>query len=172
MVRACIPGFRRRSGLSHALPCTDRLAELKVGMPSAGADIELGVPASAQSPAMTAFFEEVSAVKKSMQTIKYNIKLIEQSHGECLTAISAEQQRECTDRLEGLMKETNGAAQAVRNKLKAMDLENKEFAKRNEGASEARIASNTRGPLTLALAPTLTPPPHPPHPLPSPPPYP
>ena len=70
------------------------------------------------------------------------------------------------------MKETNGAAQAVRNKLKAMDLENKEFAKRNEGASEARIASNTRGPLTLALAPTLTPPPHPPHPLPSPPPYP
>jgi hypothetical protein len=27
----------------------------------------------------------------------------------------------------------------VRNKLKAMDLENKEFARRNEGASEARI---------------------------------
>ena len=156
MVHARIPGFRRRSGLSHALPCADRLANLKSGML-----IELGVvvmPASAQSPAMTAFFEEVSAVKKSMQTIKYNIKLIEQSHGECLTAISAEQQRECTDRLEGLMKETNGAAQAVRNKLKAMDLENKEFAKRNEGASEARIASNTRGPLTLALAPTLTPP--------------
>jgi len=126
----------------------DRLAELKVGMPSAGADIELGVPASAQSPAMTAFFEEVSAVKKSMQTIKYNIKLIEQSHGECLTAISAEQQRECTDRLEGLMKETNGAAQAVRNKLKAMDLENKEFAKRNEGASEARIRANMHGTMT------------------------
>ena len=126
----------------------DRLAELKVGMPSAGADIEAGVPASAQSPAMTSFFEEVNAVKKSMQTIKYNIRLIEQSHGECLTAISSEQQRECTDRLEGLMKETNGAAQAVRNKLKAMDLENKEFAKRNEGASEARIRSNMHGTMT------------------------
>ena len=34
------------------------------------------LPTSAQSPAMTAFFEEVSAVKKSMQTIKYNIKLL------------------------------------------------------------------------------------------------
>ena len=118
-------------------------------MPSAGADIEAGVPgSSSQSPAMASFFDEVSAVKKSMQTIKYNIKLIEQSHGECLTAISSEQQRECTDRLEGLMKETNGAAQTVRNKLKAMDLENKEFARRNEGASEARIRSNMHGTMT------------------------
>merc|ERR1719409_1928894 len=83
-----------------------------------------------------------------MQTIKYNIKLIEQSHGECLTAISSEQQRECTDRLEGLMKETNGAAQTVRNKLKALDLENKDFAKHNEGSSEARIRSNMHGTLT------------------------
>ena len=43
------------------------------------------------------------------------------------------------------MKDTNAAASAVRNKLKAMDLENKEFAKRNEGASEARIRSNMHG---------------------------
>ena len=84
-----------------SVPCADRLAELRVGMPSAGGDIEAGVPgSSSQSPAMASFFDEVSAVKKSMQTIKYNIKLIEQSHGECLTAISSEQQRECTDRLE------------------------------------------------------------------------
>ena len=126
----------------------DRLAELKVGMPSVSTDIEAGPPTAGQSPAMAAFFEEVNTVKKTMSTIKYNIRLIEQNHGECLTAISTEQQRECTDRLEGLMKETNGCAQAVRNKLKAMDLENKEFAKRNEGASEARIRSNMHGTLT------------------------
>ena len=84
-------------------------------MPSAGADIEAGVPgSSSQSPAMASFFDEVSAVKKSMQTIKYNIKLIEQSHGECLTAISAEQGRESTERLEDLMKATNGLATQVR----------------------------------------------------------
>ena len=61
---------------------------------------------------MASFFDEVSAVKKSMQTIKYNIKLIEQSHGECLTAISSEQQRSAPT-ARGLMKETNGAAQTV-----------------------------------------------------------
>ena len=70
----------------------DRLAELKMGMPSVGVDVEAGMPATGQSPAMTAFFEEVNTVKKSMQTIKYNIRLIEQNHGECLTAISSEQQ--------------------------------------------------------------------------------
>ena len=97
------------------MPCADRLAELRVGMPSAGGDIEAGVPgSSSQSPAMASFFDEVSAVKKSMQTIKYNIKLIEQSHGECLTAISAEQGRESTERLEDLMKATNGLATQVR----------------------------------------------------------
>ena len=36
----------------------------------------------------------------------------------------------------------------MRNKLKAMDLENKEFARRNEGASEARIRSNMHGTMT------------------------
>jgi len=126
----------------------DRLAELKAGMPSAGVDLEAGVPSTGQSPVMAAFFEEVNSIKKHMQTIKYNINMIEQNHGECLTAISSEQQRECTDRLEALMKETNNASQHVRNKLKAMDLENKDFAKRNEGASEARIRTNMHGTLT------------------------
>ena len=87
----------------------DRLAELKAGMPSAGVDLEAGVPSTGQSPVMAAFFEEVNSIKKHMQTIKYNINMIEQNHGECLTAISSEQQRECTDRLEALMKETNNA---------------------------------------------------------------
>ena len=147
----CMRHLHRDTGaetLAAPVPRADRLAELKVGMPNAGADIEAGVPMPAHSAAMTSFFEEVNAVKKSMQTIKYNIRLVEQNHGECLTAISSEQQRECTDRLEGLMKETNGTAQTVRNKLKAMDLENKEFAKRNEGASEARIRANMHGTLT------------------------
>ena len=117
----CVHGFPRSEaalaqGSATSVPCADRLAELRVGMPSASADIEAGMlgSGSSQSPAMTSFFDEVSAVKQNMQTIKYNIKLIEQSHGECLTAISSEQQRACTDRLEGLMKETNAAAQTVR----------------------------------------------------------
>ena len=36
----------------------------------------------------------------------------------------------------------------VRNKLKSMDAENKDFARHNEGASEARIRTNMHGTLT------------------------
>merc|ERR1719399_2054238 len=48
------------------------------------------------------------------------------------------------------MKQTNGIATQVRNKLKAMDADNKEFAAnpRNKGSSEARIRSNMHGTLT------------------------
>merc|ERR1719399_1321764 len=46
------------------------------------------------------------------------------------------------------MRTTNATATQVRNKLKAMDAENKDFARRNEGASEARIRANMHGTLT------------------------
>ena len=36
----------------------------------------------------------------------------------------------------------------VRNKLKSMDVENKEYNKRNEGSSEGRIRSNMHGTLS------------------------
>jgi len=97
---------------------------------------------------MQAFFDEVQEIKKISNTIRYNIRQIEQNHGDCLTAISAEQSRESSARLEQLMRETNAAASQVRNKLKTLDLENKDFARRNEGASEARIRSNMHGTLT------------------------
>ena len=104
--------------------------------------------AAGQPAFMQAFFDEVQEIKKTMSTIRYNIRQIEQNHGECLTAISAEQGRESTQKLEELMKATNASAQQVRNTLKAMDSENKEYARRNEGSSEARIRSNMHGTLT------------------------
>lgn len=125
----------------------DRLAELQGGGRGADIDIEIG-PISGGSAFMQDFFDEVQEIKKIMSTIRYNIRQIEQNHGECLTAISAEQSRESSSRLENLMKETNGAASQVRNKLKTLDLENKDFARRNEGSSEARIRSNAHGTLT------------------------
>lgn len=124
----------------------DRLAELQAGG-AADSDVEM-LPLGGNSAYMQPFFDEVGEIKKIMSTIRYNIRQIEQNHGECLTAISAEQSRESSSRLENLMKETNGAASQVRNKLKTLDLENKDFAKRNEGASEARIRSNMHGTLT------------------------
>jgi len=124
----------------------DRLAELRgtMGMVAAG-DLEM---AAGHATFMQDFFDDVQEIKKIMSTIRSNIRQIEHNHGECLTAISAEQSRDSSSRLEALMKETNGAASQVRNKLKTIDLENKDFARRNEGASEARIRSNMHGTLT------------------------
>ena len=126
----------------------DRLAELRGAGGGGGGDVEMAMPPAGGSAFMQAFFDEVQEIKKIMSSIRYNIRQIEQNHGECLTAISAEQSRESSARLEDLMKETNGAASQVRNKLKTLDLENKDFARRNEGASEARIRSNMHGTLT------------------------
>lgn len=129
----------------------DRLADLK-GMGGAGdgaGDLEAGGGGGgAQSAFMASFFDEVNEVKKVMATIRHNVKLVEQNHGECLIAISGEQTKESRARLEQLMKETNDCAQKVRSRLKGMDQENKDFAKRNEGSSEARIRANMHGTLT------------------------
>lgn len=126
----------------------DRLSELRGGAPSGGADLESGAPPGGIPAFMAAFFDEVQDIKKAMSTIKYNIRQIEQNHGECLTAISAEQSRASSDKLDNLMKTTNATATQVRNKLKSMDAENRDFARRNEGSSEARIRNNMHGTLT------------------------
>jgi len=130
----------------------DRLSELRRGGSVnhvERADIEVGAGGSG-SAFMQGFFNDVAEIKKAMSSIRYNIRQIEQNHGECLTAISAEQGRDSTERLEALMKQTNAAATQVRNKLKAMDIENKDFARQrsNEGSSEARIRINMHGTLT------------------------
>lgn len=124
----------------------DRLAELR-----GGHDIEMGVPAAAgpsSSSFMTGFFEEVQGIKKVMGTIRGNISRIEQLHGEALSAISSEQGKQATAALELETKRTNSMAQQVRGQLKAMDSANKDFSKRNPGASEARIRTNQHTTLT------------------------
>lgn len=131
----------------------DRLAELRGGgAPFVDLEARGGGSSSSagagSAPFMEAFFEEVQEIKKAMSSIRLNIRQIEQSHGECLTAISAESSRASTEQLESLMKATNGLAQGVRSKLKGMDEENKEYARTHVGASEARIRSNMHGTLT------------------------
>ena len=141
-VEAAAAGGRATTARYVQFDMNDRLAELRGG--PVGVDIEMGGGTAgasgpmATSAFMQAFFDEVQTVKKLMGTIRSNIRLIESHHGECLIAISAEQGREATERLEGLMKETNGTATQVRNQLKAMDAENKDFSAHNQGSSEAR----------------------------------
>ena len=93
----------------------DRLAELRGGGAAAAPqDVELGMLPQAGSAFMQAFFDDVQEIKKTMSTIRYNIRQIEQNHGECLTAISADQGRASTERLDELMKTTNATATQAR----------------------------------------------------------
>jgi len=97
---------------------------------------------------MTEFFAEVAKVKATMALIRQNIRLIEQHHGQCLTAISVEQGRASNEKLELLMEATNRAAAEVRNTLKAMDAQNKQLMRDMEGSSEVRIRNYQHGTLT------------------------
>ena len=79
------------------------------------ADIEMGdvAPDSGTSPTMRAFMDETEETKRLMAVISANIRQIEQAHGECLTAVSTEQGRTATDKLQGLMSSTNATATQV-----------------------------------------------------------
>ena len=95
----------------------DRLSELRGGAVNPfgpPADLEAGGAPPGASAFMQSFFDDVQDIKKAMSSIRYNIRQIEQNHGECLTAISAEQGRASTERLDDLMKTTNATATQVR----------------------------------------------------------
>jgi t-SNARE complex subunit (syntaxin) len=144
----------------------DRLAELRRGAPppaddgavglgtidvEMGTQLTRGAASTSAQPGgtfMAAFFAEIAKIKATMAIIRGNIRLIEQHHGQCLTAISVEQGKASNEKLEVLMEATNGAAGEVRNKLKAMDASNKEMMKRDPGSSEVRIRCYQHGTLT------------------------
>lgn len=140
----------------------DRLGELRSALPSEGgrggygADVEMGAhlaqgaASGAQGGAafMSDFFAEIAKVKAAMAVIRGNIRLIEQHHGQCLTAISVEQGRASNEKLEALTLATNAAAGEVRNKLKAMDAANKGMMRSDPGSSEVRIRCYQHGTLT------------------------
>ena len=160
--RVLFGGGGRAAAKSGAM--NDRLAELRMGGGGGGGglgsgigggggggggggDVEMG-GGGGGSAFMQSFFDDAQEIKKTMASIKYNIRQIESLHGEALTAISAEQGKQFTEKLEALMRTTNGMAQQVRQRLKSMDVENKEYGRRHEGSSEARIRSNMHGTLT------------------------
>ncbi|EOD38048.1 syntaxin PM [Emiliania huxleyi CCMP1516] len=93
----------------------DRLDELKGGCSTS--DIEMGAPSRQQaggaSGFMAVFFQEVNEVKAAMCTIRANIARIEAHHGEALGAISAEQGKAATAKLEQEMGGTNALAKKV-----------------------------------------------------------
>lgn len=111
---ASVSGSRAKAPLMN-----DRLGELRSGLPAEssggyGSDIEMGAQlthgavSGAQGGAfMSDFFAEIAKIKATMAVIRGNIRLIEQHHGQCLTAISVEQGKASNEKLEILMEATN-----------------------------------------------------------------
>jgi len=101
---------------------------------------------------MQDFFLEAQDIKQTMEQMRASMLRIEESHRANLTAISTEQGRHMSDRLDELTQATNGLAAQVRNRLKALDVANKEHAERYkgsaEGTTESRIRTNMHGSLT------------------------
>jgi len=102
------------------------------------------------------FFEEVTAIKQGMATIRRNIRQVEESYSQSLVAVGLDQASKSSDDLERLIDATNLAATDVRNRLKELDAENKEMAGTQKGSAEYRIRTNMHGTLTRKFLDLMT----------------
>lgn len=102
---------------------------------------------------MKDFFEDVNAIKSGMALIRKNIRSIEETYGQSLVAVGLEQGSKSSEELERLIDATNLAGKDVRDRLKQMDVENKELESDEKGNSlkgtaQYRIRNNMHGTLT------------------------
>jgi len=95
---------------------------------------------------MQDFFADVASVKQTMVVIKKNVKTVEQKHSQALTDVYGGKQFK--EELEDLTDDTNRDAGRVRNQLKKMDQDNKDFVAQHPNSSEARIRANMHATLT------------------------
>ena len=136
----------------------DRLSDLIGSSSTASAAISSAAAGSSSSATaagpviMQDFFAEVQEIKQSMELMRNNVRLMEESHSENLTAMSTDQSRRWSNQLEELTQATNRIVAQVRDRLKELDEANKEHAARykstTEGATESRIRTNMHGSLT------------------------
>ncbi|KAJ3293277.1 Syntaxin-1A [Borealophlyctis nickersoniae] len=107
-----------------------------------------GEGGSGESDAMLAFFEEVSGIKDGVVNVKRSIEQIESLHQKALNVISEEQSAENTKELDKIMERTNKQAGEIRNKLKAMEAQNKALESKGDNPSDLRIRVSQHGALT------------------------
>ncbi|KAJ3039277.1 Syntaxin-1A [Rhizophlyctis rosea] len=101
-----------------------------------------------ESDIMHGFFDEVSAIKEQIAGVKSNVEQIEQLHQKALNVISEEQSALNTKELDKMMDQTNKKAGEIRNKLKAMEAQNKQLEKKGDNPSDVRIRVTQHGGLT------------------------
>ncbi|KAJ3023554.1 Syntaxin-1A [Thoreauomyces humboldtii] len=127
---------------------TSEKKEKKKGNTFHDGDLEAGhghsksasaAPTDGESPAMKAYFDDISAIKDQIASIKRSIEEIEALHQKSLNSISEEEVAANHKELDRMMDRTNKLSAGLRGKLKGLDAENRQMSKVAGQESDARI---------------------------------
>ncbi|KAI8804710.1 t-SNARE [Cladochytrium replicatum] len=98
------------------------------------------------SEAMKVFFDEIAQIRDNIAALKTTIEQIESTHQRALNVITEEQSTQYVKELEKVMDKANKLAADIRNKLKAMEAQNKKLAKDKTAAqSDLRMRISQHG---------------------------
>ncbi|KAJ8323248.1 hypothetical protein BDV3_004344 [Batrachochytrium dendrobatidis] len=98
---------------------------------------------------MQSFFEELAHVKDKIAIVRTSIEEIKSIHDKALNNVISEQQStQIAKELDATMDKTNRASGEIRNKLKAIDAENKTLQKKDPDSNDVKIRISQHGVLT------------------------
>eukprot|EP00842_Homolaphlyctis_polyrhiza_P000681 jgi/Hompol1/1613/HPOL_005661-RA len=101
------------------------------------------------SAAMQAFFEELAQIKDQIAMVRGNIDEIKSIHDRALNNVISEQQNaQIAKELDASMDRTNKVSGEIRNKLKAIDAQNKALQQKDPNSSDVKIRISQHGVLT------------------------
>ncbi|KAI8928566.1 t-SNARE [Entophlyctis helioformis] len=104
------------------------------------------------SAAMQGFFDELAQIKDQIAMARGNVDEIRAIHDRALNNVISEQQNaQIAKELDATMDKTNKISGEIRNKLKAMDAENKAMQKKDPSSSDAKIRVSQHGVLTKSF---------------------
>ncbi|KAJ3330166.1 Syntaxin-1A [Blyttiomyces sp. JEL0837] len=100
-----------------------------------------------ESEDMNRFYTQIDQIREDISIVKNTVEQIESAHQAALNVISEAQSAENTRELERLMDKVNKLSTDIRNKMKAMEAENKKIAKQSARSGDARIRISQHGAL-------------------------
>ncbi|KAL2915198.1 hypothetical protein HK105_205305 [Polyrhizophydium stewartii] len=106
-------------------------------------------PEQQDSGAMQAFFEELAQIKDLIAVVRGSIDEVKNIHDRALNNVISEQQNaQIAKELDATMDKTNKISGDIRNRLKAIDSDNKALQKKNPDSSDVKIRISQHGVLT------------------------
>ncbi|KAI8899024.1 t-SNARE [Globomyces pollinis-pini] len=117
---------------------------------------ELNSPTKPEAD-MNLFFEELADMKSQIASIRNSVDEIRAIHDKALNSVTSEKQSaEISKELEAAMDKTNQQCTAIRNKLKEMDVINKQLKKKDPNGNDVTIRISQHGVLTSSFLEVMT----------------